>query len=180
MRRVQVIGAGGAGKSTLARRIATRLGLPVVHLDAHYWRAGWVPTPQPEWRARVDALLAEPSWVMEGNYGRTMEQRLVASDTVVMLDLPRHVCLTRVFRRWWRWRGRTRPDLAEGCPEGLSWKFVWWVWTYPSRRRPGVLERLSRLPASVRVVILCSDQEVEAFLASVPGDAASSAASRAG
>jgi adenylate kinase family enzyme len=176
MRRVQVIGAGGAGKSTLARRLAGRLGVPVVHLDAHYWRPGWVPTPDPEWRERVRALMSAPAWVMDGNYSRTMEERFAASDTVLLLDLPRHVCLARIVRRWWRWRGRSRPDVTAGCPETLTWKFVRWVWTYRSRRRPGVLERLSRLPASVRVVILRSDADVEAFLATVPEKVAGSRA----
>ena len=180
MRRVQVIGAGGAGKSTLARRLGERLGVPVVHLDALYWRAGWVPTPDPEWRERVRALVAEPAWIMDGNYGGTMEERLAASDTVIFLDLPRHVSLARIVRRWWRWRGRSRPDLADGCPETLTWEFVRWVWTYRTRRRPAVLERLARLPASVRTVILRSDDEVEAFLASIPDASNGAGEARAG
>lgn len=165
MRRVLVIGSGGAGKSTFATALGTRLGLPVIHLDAHYWQSGWVATPAPQWRARVAQLLAGDGWVMDGNYGGTMTERLAACDTVIFLDLPRTVCLWRIVQRAIRYAGRSRPDMTPGCPERLSWEFVWWVWTYPSRRRPEVLQRLRALPATTRVEILRSARDVEAFVA---------------
>jgi adenylate kinase family enzyme len=69
MRRVLVIGSGGAGKSTFSVALGKRLELPVIHLDAHFWRPGWVETPKPEWRERVAQLAARDAWVMDGNYG---------------------------------------------------------------------------------------------------------------
>ena len=164
VRRVSIIGSGGAGKSTLAARVGARTGLPVVHLDARYWRAGWTPTPADEWRHAVGALIAAPAWVMDGNYGGTLDLRLAASDTVVFLDLPRVVCLWRIVRRALRWRGRSRPDMAPGCPETLSWEFVRWVWSYPRTRRPGVLRRLGALPATTRVAVLRSQRAVDAWV----------------
>lgn len=164
MRRVLVIGSGGAGKSTVARTLGTQLGLPVIHLDAHYWRPGWVPTPAAEWRERVAQLAAGDSWVMDGHYGGTMEQRLSACDTVVFLDLPWYVCLSRVLQRTARYRGRSRPDMTDGCPEHLTWDFAWWIITYPIRRRPGVLARLAALPDRTRVVRLRSTRDVETFM----------------
>jgi adenylate kinase family enzyme len=170
MERVLVIGAGGAGKTTVARAIAERLGLPLVHLDAHYWHAGWTPTPPDEWQRVVAELVARPRWVMDGNYGGTLDVRLAACDSVVFLDLPRPVCLWRIVKRRMRYFGRTRPDLVPGCPERLSWEFVWWVWTYRKRRRAGVLERLRTLTGR-RVVILSSPREVERFVASLSAPA---------
>ena len=167
MHRILVIGSGGAGKSTLATVLGDRLNLPVIHLDAHYWHPGWVATPGDEWRAHVAELIARDAWVMDGNYGGTLDQRLAACDTVVFLDLPRLVCLWRVLQRALRYSGRSRPDMAPGCPEQISWKFVWWIWTYPSRRRPDVLRRLSALPDSARVVRLRSTRELAAFLSTV-------------
>ena len=163
MRRILVIGSGGAGKSTLAAEIAAALGLPVIHLDALYWRAGWVPTPEPEWRAQVERLVAEEAWVMDGNYGGTLELRLAACDAVVFLDLPRRLCLARVVRRRLRHAGRTRPDMAPGCPEQLTWEFVRWIWTYPRRRRPAILRRLAALPPERRVIVLDSPAVVGRF-----------------
>ncbi len=65
--RVLVVGSGGAGKSTVSWIIADHTGLPVIHLDAHYWRPGWRPTPVPDWRRQVRELIEQPAWVMDGN-----------------------------------------------------------------------------------------------------------------
>jgi adenylate kinase family enzyme len=162
--RVLVIGSGGAGKSTLAAAVAERTSLPLVRLDALYWRAGWVPTPTREWNALVAELAAGDRWVMDGNYGGTLDVRLARADTVIFLDLPRAVCLWGIVSRWVRYRGRTRPDLAPGCPEQMNWEFIVWVWQYPSRRRGDVLARLGRL-RGVSVVILRSRAAVRAFVA---------------
>lgn len=168
MRRVLVIGSGGAGKSTLAAELAARLGLPLVHLDAQFWNPGWRETPKDEWQARVRELAAAPAWVMDGNYGGTFDVRMAACDTVIFLDLPRVQCLTRAVRRWLRYRGGTRPDMAPGCPEQFSWEFAAWIWSYPSQRRPDVLRRLGGMRADQRAIILRSSREVSAFVRALP------------
>ena len=164
MRRVLVIGSGGAGKSTFAARLGERTGLPVIHLDALYWRAGWRETPREEWAARVEELLRGEAWIMDGNYGHTLERRLAACDTVVFLDFPRYLCLWRVLKRRVLFRGRSRPDMAEGCRERLNWEFVRWVWTYRRERRPRVLKRLSGLGEGQRAFVLRSPREARRFL----------------
>jgi adenylate kinase family enzyme len=168
MQRILVIGPGGAGKSTFARRLAERTGLPLVHLDALYWRPGWVEPPKQEWHATVQTLIAGDRWILDGNYGGTMEERIRASDTVIFLDAPRSRCLLRVLRRRLAVRGGVRPDVAPGCPERLTWSFLWWIWTYPTRRRAAVLARLAALRPDQLAVTLRSTEEVEAFFASVP------------
>lgn len=165
MRRVLVIGSGGAGKSTLATRLGRATGLPVHHLDALYWKPGWVPTPDAEWDAKIAELAAGPAWIMDGNYGRTMDQRLAACDTVVFMDLPRTLCLARVLWRRLRHRGRARPDMNAGCPEQVTWEFVRWVWRYPRERRPAVLRRLAAAGPDKLVVHLRSQREADRFLA---------------
>lgn len=167
MQRILVIGPGGAGKSTFSRVLATRLGLPVIHLDALYWRAGSEPTAADEWRAVVHGLLARERWVMDGNYGGTLDVRLAACDAVIFLDLPRWVCLAGVFERWVRFVvGRGAP-LPAGNPGRVTWSFVQWIWTYRRRRRPDVLRRLASLPADRRVVILRSRRAMARFLESI-------------
>ena len=166
--RILVVGSGGAGKSTLATRIAARTGLPLVHLDALYWQPGWVEPPKEDWKATVAALVAQERWVMDGNYGGTMAERVAAADTVVVLDLPRVVCLWRVVRRRVRMAGRQRPDMARGCPEHLSWAFARWIWTYPATRLPAILRRLAELRSDQRGIVLRSAADVEAFVASLP------------
>jgi adenylate kinase family enzyme len=165
MRRILIIGPGGAGKSTLARRLGARLGLEVFHLDKFYWRPGWVEPPKDEWLKILAGLAARESWIMDGNYSGTLEQRLAHCDTVILLDPPRLLCLWRIARRRLAYRAGGRPDMAEGCPEGLSPEFVRWVWDYPRRSRPKVLAKLSSAAAGKGVIRLRSRREVERFLA---------------
>lgn len=171
MQRVIVIGSGGAGKSSFAARLAERTGLPLVHLDALYWKPGWVATAPDEWDETVRRLVAGERWIIDGNYSRTMEMRVAACDTVIFLDVPRAVCLWRVVRRRLRFHGRARPDLTEGCPERLTWEFIRWIWSYPAGQRMKVLRRLSALRPDQRAVVLRSAAEVEDFLRSVPARA---------
>lgn len=117
MKRVLVIGPSCAGKSTLARRLADRIGLPLVHLDPLYWRAGWRETPKEEWAQTVERLVQQDDWVIDGNYGGTLDQRLEAADTVIFLDFSRWICLRRAVKRRIQFHGRSCPDMAEGCSE---------------------------------------------------------------
>jgi adenylate kinase family enzyme len=165
MRRVIVIGSGGAGKSTLARWLGEILGLPVIHLDVEHWRPGWVEPPKEEWRRRVGELVTGESWVMDGNYGGTMEARMAACDAVIFLDLPRALCVWRVFKRVVTYRKNTRPDMAEGCHEKLDFKFLLWVWGYPKRTRPKVVRLLEAHRGTKEIFWLRSRAEVEDFLA---------------
>lgn len=167
MRRILVIGSGGSGKTTVAKQIAARTGLPLIHLDQLFWSPGWVPSPDSEWDRTIDELISRDAWVMDGNYGRTLPQRLAAADTIVFLDLPRVVCTWRILKRRFTHLGASRPDVAPGCPEQLNFEFVHWVWTYPSRKRPEIMRKLDALRHEKHVHILRSASDVRDFLASL-------------
>lgn len=169
MRKVVIIGAGGAGKSTFARRLGEITNLPVIHLDERYWQPGWVEPAPEQWQAAVRDLVARDRWIMDGNYGGTMDMRLAAADMVVFLDLPPWVSLPRVVRRWVAHRGEVRPGMAPGCEERLSWEFLMWILTYGRDRRPRILRKLRELPPTTEVVVLRSNREVRAFLNTVRG-----------
>jgi len=179
MRKILVIGSGGAGKSTFAARLGARLKLEVIHLDSCYWQAGWQETPKAEWRARVEELIAHDTWIMDGNYSGTLELRLKACDTVIFLDLPRTLCLWRVVKRAIMYWGKPRPDMAAGCPERLTFEFVQWIWQYPRRTRPQVLARLQACADAKQIVHLRSQAEVEKFLANATDDNQSAHTDRA-
>ena len=163
MRRVLVIGCPGAGKSTLTRALAETLGLPAVYLDRLWWKSGWINRTRAEFEARLDAALAGDAWVMDGNYLRTLPRRLERCDAVLFLDYPRRLCLFRALRRILRWRGRTRPDMAEGCPERLDPAFIRWIWDFHRTQRPRVLELLDGWKGEAH--IFRSPAQCAAFLA---------------
>lgn len=164
MKRIAIIGPGGAGKSTLARQMGEKTGLPVVHLDAVYWHEGWVETPKDAWAEAVREMAAEEAWIMDGNFGGTMDLRLAAADTIVFLDLPPSLCVLRVVRRFRQYRGQSRPDMAAGCPEKLDWVFLNWIWNYRRDRRPGILARMQEHADGRRLVHLQTPGQVRRFL----------------
>ena len=163
MQSILVIGSPGAGKSTLASRIAGRLGLPLIHLDHEYFGPGWAVPSKAEWRERVRALAARPSWVMDGNYASTFDIRVPRATAIVWLDLPRWQCLASVLWRVARNYGRVRPDLGSDCIERFDWSFMRWIWSYPAKMRPKTARMLQRLRPDQRVYVLRSRSEIAAL-----------------
>lgn len=170
-RRVLVLGSGGAGKTTFARELGERLGLPVLHLDRWFWSPGWRPSPSDRFAQAVRDLAAREEWVMDGNYRGTLGERLPRADLLVLLDLPRRVTVTRVLRRWWSLRGQQRPDLAPGCPERLRGDFLRYVWHYPRDARPALLRTIAEAGREDDLVRLRSSAEVRRWLERLPREA---------
>ena len=164
MKRVLVIGPGGSGKSTFARRLGQILGIEVKHLDKFYWRAGWTKLSNEEWLKTVDELTSGDSWIIDGNFGGTLAQRVARCDTIIFLDMPRLLCLWRVTRRRMLYRNRSRPDMSEGCNEKLDLEFIDWVWNYSKRSRPRVVKLLNENSETKKVVWLRSRADAEKFM----------------
>ena len=135
MNRIVIIGCGGAGKSTLARQLGQKLQLPVVHLDCLFWKPGWVERDREEFDALLARELAKDQWILDGNFSRTMAQRLARCDTVIYLDYSRLTCLLGVVKRVVTNYGKVRPDMGAGCPERLDLDFFKWVWQYNGKNR---------------------------------------------
>lgn len=167
-RRILIIGCAGAGKSTFAVALGRKLDLPVIHLDAIYWQPGWQAPPAEAWAQTVRALLQRDRWVMDGNYGGTLAERIQACDTVVFLVFSRWLCLYRVFKRSIAGYGRVRPDQGAECPERFpTGAFLWWIWTYPHRRTPKILALLHDVEGEKAVFVLRSPSEATRFLAAI-------------
>ncbi len=133
------MGPPGSGKSTLARQLGAKLGLPVFYLDQAFHRPGWVPAPAETFRAEVARIAALPAWVMDGNYTDTIVPRLQAADTLIYLDMPPWLTMTRIGKRMVTGYGRVRPDAAAGCPERLNLEFLRFAWKWNLVRRTGTL-----------------------------------------
>lgn len=178
MERVAVIGSSGSGKTTMARALAERLDLPHLELDSVFHQPGWTPKPDHEFQAEVAAFAATDRWVIDGNYTSHGAVEIVwpRADTIVWMDPPRRVVMSRVIRRTMR-RVATRQHLWNGNRE--SWSnlvqrdpeknIILWAWTrfhttrdrYDSRAVDGTW-------AHARVVRLCSRREAKRFLADLP------------
>ncbi|MBX3490482.1 topology modulation protein [Parvibaculum sp.] len=165
MKRILVIGCSGGGKSTLARKLGEKLGLPVVHLDVLFWKPGWVESSYDEFRPKVAAAVAEDRWIVDGNFSRTFDLRLPRADTVVWVDQPRRVCLWRAFRRTLTLFGETRADLAPGCPEKFDPAFYLFIWNFKRTHDAMIEEALARDASHAKQFRLRSDTEIAAFLA---------------
>jgi len=145
--RIAVLGSSGSGKSTFARKIAAETGHPLIHLDYEHWSEGWTHPSKEEWRAMNEAFVRGERWIIDGNYGGTMELRYRAADLVVFLDVPRLVCMRRVIRR----RDQTRSDMKAEVRESPFFSknflgFLWFTWRYPKRGKRKVMALREKYP----------------------------------
>ena len=150
MRRVVVLGRGGAGKSILAARLGTALDLPVVELDKHFWPPDLTPMPKERWAAVQRGLVRDARWVLDGDLGPydVLPVRLRAADTVVVLAFP-------LWRCTWRALRRSRENRA----------FWHWLLTYRRRGLPTVLAAVAEHAGGAAVHVLRHPRAVERFLA---------------
>ena len=163
MERIIIIGCGGAGKSTLARQLGEKTGLPVVHLDKLYWHPGWVESTKEEIDEKIMTAMAEPRWIMDGNYNRTLPKRLEYCDTVIYLDFSRLTCLAGIAKRILTTYGTVRPDMAEGCPERFDLEFFLCVWNFNKNHREKYYRLLNETDG-VEKIVLKNRRAVKEFL----------------
>ena len=166
MERIVIIGCGGAGKSTLARLLGEKLNLPVVHLDKLFWRPGWVQVSREEFDKLHREALAREKWIVDGNFDRTMEERIARSDTVIFLDFSRFACLMGVMKRVLTNYGKVRPDMGEGCPEHMDWEFLKWIWNFNKEKREKNYRLLNEAEGK-ETIVLKNRRAVKKFLEQV-------------
>lgn len=164
MERIMIIGCCGAGKSTFARKLAQITQLRLVHLDQQFWKPNWEETGKAEWKAIVTNLAAGQKWIIDGNYGGTIDIRIQRADTIIFLDYPTFKCLWRITKRIWKYNGRERPDMPQGCKERFNLEFYHYVATFNLTRRKKLMEKLNRVSANKKIVIFRNDIESDRFL----------------
>lgn len=167
LQRVLIIGCSGAGKSTLARLLGERLALPVVHLDTLFWKPGWVESPKAEFDLKLDQVLTGERWVIEGNFLGSFLKRAERADTIIVFDLPTITCLKGLVARLWKYFGKTRPDLPDGCPESIDWDFLAWVCNFRRNTRPDLVRKVDAVREGKTVIWFESRRQMDLWLQSL-------------
>lgn len=162
VRKVVVLGCGGSGKSSVARALGHLLDASVTHLDSVFYDEDWNELPLPAFEARQRTLVAEPRWVIEGNYHSTQAVRLHACDTVVFLDLATATCLWGVL--WRQLRNGAGQNPATGEYNRIHLGVIRYIRTYRRTMRPKVLGDIQRHARHATVVTLTSRRQVRRWL----------------
>jgi len=164
-KRILVLGPCGSGKTCLARELSNILELPAVHLDANFWRPGWIGTPQSEWRRKVSVLIEQDCWIMDGTYESTLDLRIPAAQAIIMVDCPRWYSLWAVVHRSLSYRNKPRPDAPPGQPIDLA--YLRYIWRYPKRTDMVVRELIDKYGAHIPVIRLDKRESVVALLSAL-------------
>ena len=153
-----IIGCPGSGKSTFARALAAKTRLPLYCLDLMYWNPDRTTKPKEEFRAALRETVKLPEWIIDGNYGSTLELRMEACDTVIFLDYPLEVCLSGIEER----RGKPRPDMpwVETEPD---LEFIEFIKKFNKESRPRILGLLEQYK-NKNIVVFYSRTEADDFL----------------
>lgn len=162
--KIIIIGSSGTGKSTLSRELGQVLKLPIYHLDAYFWKPGWVQTPYEEWVDFNKTLVMKDEWIIDGYYGRTLDIRMQAADVIIFMDLSPWITTYRVLKRRIQYQGKTRSDLNEGCPESIDWEFLKLGWNFRRDKRPRIIEKLMNQSEEKKIIIVKKPKEARLIL----------------
>ena len=126
--KICIIGHSGSGKSTLARILSKHYNIPVLHMDTLQFMPGWVETDRRTFNHQMKSFLeTNESWVIDGNYRKIAKERFDLADRIIYLDYNRWVCLWNAFKRYRKFKGKTRIDMANGCKEKMDLEFIKWI-----------------------------------------------------
>jgi adenylate kinase family enzyme len=169
MQRILVMGSSGSGKSTFARRLSEITGLPIVSLDALFWKPGWVASDATEFNRRATEAAHRPRWIMDGNFTSSGagELRRSVADAVVWFDLPRRTCMTSIITRIASSYGQVRPEMAPGCPEKFDFEFFRYVWNYRRVQRPKLLKYFEGLRTDQALICFTNRAQADRYLADI-------------
>lgn len=158
MKKIIVIGCPGAGKTTFAKGLKEKVGLPLFHLDSIWHKADRTHITREEFDARLGEILALDEWIIDGDYSRTLERRIAACDTVMLFDLPVKVCLDGVISRL----GKARSDMPWMDTE-LDPRLKESVEQFPSENLVQIYQLLQKY-SDKNIIVFKSREEADAFL----------------
>ena len=159
MNKIIIIGCPGSGKTTFAEKLRNKIGLPLYYLDAIWHKPDKTHISREDFDERLAEILALDSWIIDGNYQRTLERRLIESDTVFMFDLPTEVCLEGAASRLCK--GRYDMPWIE---TELDPNFKREIEEFPNKNLPAIYALIGKYKDGKTVVIFKSREQADAFL----------------
>lgn len=164
MHRIAIIGSPGAGKTTFSKRLATKLGLPLYHLDFYYWdNKNNYAEDKLAWRKKVTELANQPSWIIDGNYKSTYDVRFPKADTIIYLDYSRNLTLRRAIQRRIRLHGKVRDDMPSNWTEKFTFELLKFIWEYNRVQRPMIYSIL-KTQKNKEIIIFHNPDQAEKYL----------------
>ena len=163
MERILIIGCSCSGKTTLAKELSQKLGLPLIHLDQLWWTGDWKHVTREEFDSRLAMAVNMDQWIIDGNYSRTIPMRLPKCDTIIYLDFNRWECLRGYCQRLSRYWGKTRPDMGGNCPERFDWEFAKFIWNFNKNNRVRNYTWIAQAKHA-RSIVLRNRKQVKMFL----------------
>ena len=149
--RISIIGGSGSGKSTLTDILSNELNIPSIHLDSINYKPNWVEINKDERDAIISSKANEQRWIIDGNYNKTLKERLEKADLVIWLDYSSFTHIKGVIKRIIKNYDKEKPDIP-GCKERLNFTFLKYVLTYNKKKRPKVLEILKDIPSEKMLI----------------------------
>ena len=162
MKKIMVIGCPGSGKSTFSKKLHKVTGIPLFHLDMLYWNADKTTVEKSIFLERLSEAIQKSEWIIDGNYGSTMELRIQACDTIIFLDYPVDVCLNGIKER----KGKPRSDMPWIEPKVDDEEFLTFIKNYNAKSRPQVMELLDRY-SHKNIFVFKNRTEADVFLAKI-------------
>ena len=143
--RISIIGGSGSGKSTLATLLSKELNLPAIHLDGINYDPNWTEIDKAKRDKKILEKSKEEKWIIDGNYNKTLKERLDKADLIIWLDYSTFQHIKGILKRYIQFYQKERPEIP-GCKERISLHFLKYVLTYNKTKRPKLLEILEDIP----------------------------------
>ena len=159
MNKVIVIGCPGSGKSTFSRALSKKMNIPLYYLDMMFWNEDKTSVDRNVLIERLKGVFKKDSWIIDGNYGSTMELRIKECDTVVFLDYPIDVCIDGIKQR----QGKPREDMPWIATEEDDSEFIEFIKNYNSQSRPKVMELINKY-SNKNIIIFENRAQADEFL----------------
>ena len=164
--KIAIIGYSGSGKSTLAENLARYYSIPNLHMDTLQFQPGWIDSDRDWMEGQMKQFLSQhKDWVIDGNYSLCCyEERMEQADQIIFLNFSRWNCLYRAFKRYLKYRHKTRESMAPGCPEKFDWEFIRWI--LHDGRTANIRKRYKKLQKMYpyKFIVLHNQKELDNFL----------------